>query len=111
MRWMVVACLALAGCVIPDTVEIDASGVADGIDIRTIDCGASTTIQRYAAGGGGLDIAVLDGAGHVVYAGNVPVGEVDDMQDIDGDAGTWTLRVKGEGFAGQFKISLQCATL
>jgi hypothetical protein len=106
------AALSVAGCTIgvPESAEIDGSGVGSGPESQTVSCGTSTSLETYTAGGGGgLQITVLDGEGRRVYNGGSDVqGEADNTQQVDGAPGTWTLSVDAEGFSGQFKVTLGC---
>jgi hypothetical protein len=93
----------------PDSAEVDGSGVAGGAETRTVSCGSSATLDRYFAGSGPADIQVTDGTGKSVFSTPTDVtGELNDQQQLAGAAGTWTMTVDAEGFAGQFKVTLQC---
>lgn len=97
------------GCLLPDSAEVSGSGVTSERQHQSLHCATGATLDRYAAGAGGLKIEVYDGGGATIYATAADVaGEVDDSRDLDGALGTWLLAVDAQGFAGQFKISLSC---
>ena len=110
MRFVLVAWLvAGAGCLLPDSAEVSGSGVTSERQHQSLHCTTDATLDRYAAGAGGLKIEVYDGAGATVYATSADVaGEMTDTRDVSGALGTWMLAVDAAGFAGQFKISLSC---
>jgi hypothetical protein len=99
-----------AGCVdLPASAEADGSGVSTDVQTQTVHCGSSATLERYLAGGGGMEIQISDGAHRMIYQDAAGVaGEVNDSRELDGAAGAWTFSVDPAGFAGQFKITLQC---
>jgi hypothetical protein len=100
--------VASAACILPESAEVDGSGETTGTQMQTLDCW-SASLERYAAGAGGIDITVTDGDGRPIYHDDSEVtGEVNDSHDVGGAGGTWALIVDAEGFAGQFKITLQC---
>jgi hypothetical protein len=102
--------LFCAGCIgIPASVEASGSGVTTGRQTQTVRCGADATLDRYLAGAGGVAITISDGAHRKIYDDVAGVtGEINDSRDVSGDSGTWTFSVDPDGFAGQFKITLQC---
>ena len=94
---------------LPDSAEASGSGVSTGVQIQSVHCGASATLDRYLAGAGSALIAVLDGDQRTVHSDQSGVtGEVSDSRDLAGGPGLWMLSVHPAGFAGQFKITLQC---
>jgi hypothetical protein len=99
-----------AGCVeFPDSAEASGSGVSTGLQIQTVHCGANATLDRYLAGSGSAMIAILDGAHHTIYSDESGVtGELSDSREVAGAPGMWMLSVNPAGFAGQFKIALEC---
>jgi hypothetical protein len=99
-----------AACVeLPDSAEASGSGVSTGLQIQSVHCGSDATLDRYLAGAGSARIEILDGAHHSIYRDESGVtGEVDDSRDVAGVPGLWMLSVNPAGFAGQFKITLQC---
>jgi hypothetical protein len=100
-----------SGCAlgIPQSAEVDGSGQSDAPQVQTASCGSLATLDRYFAGSGDADIEVLDGAGKAIYDTPAAVtGEVNDQVNLSGSPGTWTLNVSPNGFAGQFKVTLQC---
>jgi hypothetical protein len=106
------AALASSACALglPSSAEVDGSGVGSGgPQTRTASCGSFAQLDDYAAGSGGVSIQVTDGDGKMVFSDENPVtGEVNNQQNLSGAPGTWTLVVDGDGFAGQFKITLDC---
>jgi hypothetical protein len=112
VRGIAASCVALcAGCIdVPASAEATGSGVATGLQLQTLHCGSSATLDRYLAGGGGpVAISISDGAHQTIYADDTALnGQLSDSRQVDGVSGVWTLSVKPEGFAGQFKITLQC---
>jgi len=109
-RGLAAACLMASACLeLPETAEASGSGVSTGLQIQSVHCGASATLERYLAGSGSALIAVLDGDHRTVYSDESGVtGEVNDSRDVAGSPGLWMLSVHPAGFAGQFKITLQC---
>lgn len=104
--------IALSGCAlsVPNSVEVDGSGLSTGTETRTATCGTFAQLDRYlAGGGGGVDITVKDARGNVVFHDpSIVTGEINDQQNLTGAAGTWTLVVDPNGFSGQFKVTLDC---
>jgi hypothetical protein len=110
-RALAAGCFVMcAGCLdVPDSAEATGSGVSSGVERQTVRCGSSATLDRYAAGSGGVAIQIVDGAQQLVYKDTASVtGEINDSLDLEGTGGSWTFLVDPNGFAGQFKITLQC---
>lgn len=109
-RGLAAACLLMSACIeLPASAEASGSGVTTGLQIQSVHCGAGATLDRYLAGAGSAVIAVLDGDHRTVYSDESGVtGEVNDTRDVAGNPGLWMLSVNPAGFAGQFKITLQC---
>lgn len=111
MCHVIAACcvVACAGCLLPESAEVEGSGVTSGEQVQSVSCGPNGTIDRYLAGDGEVSIKVTDGEGHVVYEDNGGVsGEVNDSHGVAGWPGSWTFDVDPGGFAGQLRVSLQC---
>jgi hypothetical protein len=105
--------LFLSGCVVsgfPESAEVDGSGDTTTKQTQSVRCGSFGIVDRYLAGGDGdVSIQVIDGAGKTVLESRPDVnGEINDSLNVAGRPGDWKLVVDAEGFAGQFKISLQC---
>ncbi len=100
---------ALAGCLLPGSVDVSGSGESTGLVTQTLHCEGSATVDRYEAGSGGVHITVSDGTHAPAYNDSAEVtGEINDSHDLEGAPGTWQLAVDPQGFAGQFKITLSC---
>jgi hypothetical protein len=56
-----------------------------------------------------MTVTISDGADHAIYHDQIHIeGEINDSRRVDGASGAWTLSVNPEGFAGRFRITLQC---
>ncbi len=110
MRFLLPFIIILSGCALDaGSVEVTGSGLSEGVQTRTITCESGTTLQRYEAGSGAVAITLTDGAGQKVFNDAVGgAGEINDQQQVTGHPGTWTMSVDPGGFAGQFKITLEC---
>lgn len=106
----IVFLVAVGGCLsLPGSVEVSGSGVTTGLQVQSLHCAGTATLERYAAGAGPVRITIFDGAGAATYDDHTDVtGEVDDSHDVDGAPGDWRLAVDPGAFAGQFKVTLSC---
>ena len=103
------AALLLAGCT-GNSVTISGQGYKSGTETRTLKCGDDARLALGVQGAGKVTVSVDDGDGDEVYRnGGVAAGQDGDSVALQGNPGTWTLKVsRGIGFAGQYGITLSC---
>jgi hypothetical protein len=105
----VLSALLLSGCT-GNAVTVTGQGYTSGTKTRTLDCGTSGSVAAGNQGAGKLSVSVIDGDGKTIFSsGDFGAGQDGKAQQVQGAAGTWTLKVStGFGYAGQWAITLTC---